>query len=92
MIKHIEGANDKHSVFLYTLSTCFWCKKTKQLLLDMGIKYSYIDVDLLEGAQQDKVMSEISAVNPQGGFPTIVIDKTKTVVGYQPEEIKEILG
>jgi glutaredoxin len=92
MIKHVEGSNDKHSVFLYTLSTCVWCKKTKQFLIDMGIKYNYIDVDLLEGAQQDKVMSEISAVNPKGGFPTIVIDKTKTIVGYQPESIKETLG
>ncbi|MDR2395226.1 MAG: glutaredoxin family protein [Endomicrobium sp.] len=91
MIKHVEGSNDKHSVFLYTLSTCVWCKKTKQFLLDKGIKYSYIDVDLLEGAQQNKVMSEISAVNPQGGFPTILIDKVKTIVGYQPEAIKEIL-
>ncbi|MDR0617897.1 MAG: glutaredoxin family protein [Endomicrobium sp.] len=92
MIKHVEGINDKHSVFLYTLSTCVWCKKTKQFLLDSGVKYSYIDVDLLEGAQQDKVMSEISAVNPKGGFPTIVIDKTKTIIGYQPESIKKTIG
>jgi glutaredoxin len=91
MIKNVEGSNDKHSVFLYTLSTCGWCKKTKQFLLDLGIKYSYIDVDLLEGVNQNKVMSEISAVNPQGGFPTILIDKVKTIVGYQPEAIKEIL-
>ncbi|MDR2616719.1 MAG: glutaredoxin family protein [Endomicrobium sp.] len=92
MIKYVEGSNDRHSVFLYTLNTCVWCKKTKQFLLDMDVKYNYIDVDLLEDAQQDKVMSEISAVNPKGGFPTIVIDKTKTIVGYQPESIKETLG
>ncbi|MDR2067186.1 MAG: glutaredoxin family protein [Endomicrobium sp.] len=92
MIKHVEGSNDRHLVFLYTLSTCVWCKKTKQFLLDMSVKYNYIDVDLLESAQQDKIMSEISAVNPKGGFPTIVIDKTKIIVGYQPESIKETLG
>jgi glutaredoxin len=91
MIKHVNGENDKKSVFLYTLSTCVWCKKTKQLLIDMGIKYDYIDVDFLVGAEQDKVMKELSNVNPQGGFPTILINKVKTIVGFQPEAIREAL-
>jgi glutaredoxin len=91
MIKHINGENDKKSVFLYTLSTCVWCKKTKQLLIDMGIKYDYIDVDLLVGAEQDNVMKELSKVNPQGGFPTVLINKVKTIVGFQPDAIKEAL-
>ncbi|MDR1103770.1 MAG: glutaredoxin family protein [Endomicrobium sp.] len=81
----------KKSVFLYTLSTCVWCKKTKQLLIDMGIKYDYIDVDLLVGSEQDKVMKEFSKVNPQGGFPTVLINKVKTIVGFQPDAIKEAL-
>jgi glutaredoxin len=92
MIKHVEGKIDKNSVFLYTLSTCVWCKKTKQLLIDLGVKYDYIDVDLLIGAEQEKIVREIAAVNPQGGFPTILINKTKTIVGYQPDAIKESLA
>jgi glutaredoxin len=92
MIKHIDGKNDKKSVFLYTLSTCVWCKKTKQFLVDMEIKYDYIDVDLLDSAGQDKIMKELCKVNPQGGFPTIVVDKTKTIVGFQPDAVKEALA
>jgi glutaredoxin len=57
----------------------------------MGIKYDYIDVDLLVGAEQDKVMKELSNVNPQGGFPTILINKVKTIVGFQPDAIREDL-
>lgn len=57
----------------------------------MGIKYDYIDVDLLVGADQDKVMKELSNVNPQGGFPTILINKVKTIVGFQPDAIREAL-
>ncbi|MDR2428069.1 MAG: hypothetical protein LBD19_03940 [Endomicrobium sp.] len=57
----------------------------------MGIKYDYIDVDFLVGADQDKVMKELSNVNPQGGFPTILINKVKTIVGFQPDAIREAL-
>ncbi len=91
-VKHVEGSNTKNSVMLYALSTCVWCRKTKQLLADLKVKYSYIDVDLLAGDEQDNVMREIEAVNPQGGFPTMVINKTKTIVGYKPEEIQETLA
>jgi glutaredoxin len=91
MIKHVDGGNDKKSMFLYTLSTCVWCKKTKQFLIDMGVKYDYIDVDLLTGTEQEKIMKDLAKVNPQGGFPTILINKEKTIVGFQPDAIKEAL-
>ncbi|MDR1474176.1 MAG: glutaredoxin family protein [Endomicrobium sp.] len=91
MIKHVDGENDKKSVFLYTLSTCVWCKKTKQFLIDINAKYDYIDVDLLVGAEQEKTMKELAKVNPQGGFPTILINKEKIIVGFQPDAIKEAL-
>jgi len=91
-VKHVDGTNSKKSVFLYALSTCVWCKKTKQLLSDLKVKYDYIDVDLLVGDEQVKIMSEIEVVNPQGGFPTMVINKTKAIVGFKPEEIQAELG
>ncbi|AKL97771.1 glutaredoxin family protein [Endomicrobium proavitum] len=91
-IHHVDGTNAKNSVFLYALSTCPWCKKTKALLNELNVKYDYIDVDLIIGAEQDKVVADIEAVNPQGGFPTLVINKTNVIVGYRPEEIKEALA
>ena len=85
--KHVAGKKSKDSVFLYALSTCPWCKKTKILLEDLSITYDYIDVDLLVGDDQNEVVAEIEAINPQGGFPTLVINKTEVIVGYKPEEI-----
>ena len=32
---------------IYTLSTCVHCKATKKLLIECGVKYEFIDVDLL---------------------------------------------
>ena len=31
-------------IFLFALSTCVWCKKTKKLLDQFGVKYDYADV------------------------------------------------
>ncbi|MBD3172715.1 glutaredoxin family protein, partial [Candidatus Bathyarchaeota archaeon] len=41
----VEGSNKEHKVFLYTLSTCGWCKKTKELLKEKDIAYEFIDLD-----------------------------------------------
>lgn len=90
--KHVDGSNKKNEVFLYALSTCVWCKKTRALLEELTIDYDYEYVDLLIDDERDKAMRAIEAVNPQGGFPTIVINKTKVIVGFKPEEIQEILG
>ena len=86
-VKHVPGKKSHKAVLLYALSTCPWCRKTKILLGDLNVSYDYIDVDLLVGDEQDKIVSEIEIINPQGGFPTLVINKTKVIVGYKPEEI-----
>ncbi|MCL1972273.1 MAG: glutaredoxin family protein [Endomicrobia bacterium] len=90
-VKHVEGSNKKHNVFLYALSTCVWCKKTRSLLEEMGACYDYEYVDLLVGEERDKVMREVEIFNPSGGFPTIVINKEQAIVGFKPEEIKAAL-
>lgn len=91
-VKHVDGSNDKNKVMLYALSTCVWCRRTKQMLDELNVKYDYIDVDMLAGEEQEKVLKDIEAVNPQGGFPTMVINSTKAIVGFKPEEIKEAFG
>lgn len=89
--KHIEG-KEKGKVIIYTLSTCIWCKKTKNLLKDLGIAYSYIDVDQLEGEDRQEVMDQMKKHNPDGGFPTMVIDDSECIVGFDKNKITEQLG
>ena len=33
-------------VSMYTLSTCPWCRKTKQFFKDKNIQFDFIDYDL----------------------------------------------
>jgi len=87
---HVEGENKGH-VVLYALSTCAWCKKTKNLLNDMGVEYYYIDTDLLKGEEQKKVIKEIEKWNPRCSFPTMVINNDTCIVGYDESKIKKVL-
>lgn len=89
-VKHVEGANKKNKVFLYALSTCVWCKRVRVLLEELGVDYEYAYVDMLTGERKETVMNEIESLNPQGGFPVMVVNKTKIITGFKPEEISEI--
>jgi glutaredoxin len=90
-INHVAGKN-KGKVMLYALSTCGWCKKTKALLSELGVEYSYTDVDLLKGEEQSAVVKEVMKYNPDCNFPTMVIDSKKCIVGFKEDEIREALG
>lgn len=90
-MKHIKGENRGH-IFLYALSTCVWCKKTKRLLNELEVDYYYIDVDLLGGEEKTKKMEELERWNPKRSFPTLVINNKKCIVGYKEEEIREAIG
>jgi glutaredoxin-like protein NrdH len=87
-MQHVEGKN-KGKVVLYALSTCGWCKKTRSLLEDLDVEYDYIYVDLLEGDERSEIVEQVKKWNSQLSFPTLVIDKEKTIVGFDEEGIKE---
>jgi glutaredoxin-like protein NrdH len=78
-------------VKLYSLSTCIHCKDTKEFLNHCGIDPDCVDVDTLDLEQRKKVLQEIRQLNPECTFPTIVVGD-KVIVGFQKDELKEILG
>jgi len=80
----------RSAVKLYTLSTCRACRATKDLLKELAVAYEFIDVDLLEGAEQDAVVETIKAVNPICAFPTVIIGDT-VIVGFKEKEIRKAL-
>ena len=89
-VVHIPGKKSRH-IMLYALSTCGWCRKTKQLLDDLGVEYNYEYVDKLQGEEREEAMRKIKAWNPSCSFPTVVLDDEKCIVGYREDEIREAL-
>lgn len=91
LMQHVDGEN-KGKIVLFALSTCGWCKKTRMLLEDVGAEYDYIYVDLLQGEERQEVIQEVEKWNPQLSFPTMVINDDETIVGFNEDRVREILG
>ena len=77
-------------VSMYTLSTCPWCRKTKQFFNQQQIPFEFVDYDLADETTQDKIMRELDAEGVKG-FPFVRIGD-QTVEGYQPERFAKLLG
>ena len=90
-LNRVSGEN-RGKVVLFALSTCVWCKKTKKLLGELGVEYSFVDVDLAEGNEKDEVVTQLVKWNPKQSFPTMVIDDKESIVGFNEEKIREVLG
>jgi glutaredoxin len=79
-------------VKLYAISTCGWCKKTKNFLNENNIEYEFEDVDLLEGEDKERAREEVGRHNPRRSYPTIIIDDEVVIVGFDADKLKEALG
>ncbi len=90
-IEHVDGEN-RGKILLYALSTCGWCRKTKEFLSKLGVEYSYIYVDLVDDSEKDKVIEDVRKCNPRNSYPTIVVNDKECIVGYNEDEIREVLG
>jgi len=78
------------SIKLYTLSTCSHCMRTKRFFQENDIAMEFVDVDLLSGAERERIMDEVRKLNPDCSFPTICINDT-VIVGFNEEKLKKAL-
>ena len=89
-MNRIDGKN-RGEITLFTLSTCIWCKKMKALLQEMAVAYQFVDVDLLEVAEKEKALEELKRFNPLCSFPSLVVNNSTCIVGFDETKIKEAL-
>lgn len=88
----VEGSKSKNKVFLYTLSTCGWCNKTKQLLNDNDVAYEYLDLDKCSREDQKTAVDELKAKKLPIAFPIILINDDVVIQGFKKDELVEALG
>jgi glutaredoxin-like protein NrdH len=88
---HITG-NNKGKVVMYGLSTCVWCKKTRQLLTDLGVDFDYVYVDLLSGNEEESAIREVKRFNPSVSFPTVIINDERAILGFNEQAIRKTLS
>jgi glutaredoxin len=80
----------KKVIKIYSLSTCGFCKRVKQLLRELKVEYEAIDIDLLEGDKKREMLLEVKRLNPDLSYPTLVIND-EVIVGFDEKKIREAL-
>ena len=88
----VDGKNDKNKVFLYTLSTCGWCKMTKQYLKENDVAYEYLDLDKSSKEEQHEAVDDLKRRNAPVAFPAIIINDKTIISGFKKDAIAEALG
>lgn len=82
--------HSKKKIFLYALSTCVWCRRTKELLTELDADFDFVFVDTLAGKEKEQTVAEMAKLNPSGSFPTLIINGN-VIVGFQELKIRELL-
>jgi glutaredoxin-like protein NrdH len=87
----VSGQKKQQKVILYALSTCAWCRMTKQFLKDNDVEYEYIDVDLCEEEDKQKIREHIQSKGGPLSYPTIIVDDNVIITGFRTDKIREAL-
>jgi glutaredoxin-like protein NrdH len=88
----VPGKKNEHKVVVYALSTCVWCKMTKQFLKDNEIEFEFINVDLCEPEEKEQVRQQIQSKGGSLNYPTTIVDDKKLIAGFRKDQLKEALG
>lgn len=77
-------------IFMYTLSTCPFCRKTKKYFRDRNISFDFIDYDLADEKEQERIATDMMKYTDHIAFPFVRIGET-VVMGYNPERYELLL-
>jgi glutaredoxin len=79
------------TVRMFTLSTCGHCRAAKRFMEENAISFEFTDVDLLAGEERKKALDELTELNPNRSFPTILIDDA-VIVGFSETKLRKAFG
>ena len=88
----VSGKKNNHKVTIYALSTCVWCKMTKQYLNDNGVEYQFVEVDLLDDNDKTRVHTDIISKGGVLSYPTTIVDDKTVITGFRKDLLKEALN
>ncbi len=77
-------------VRVYGLTTCPSCKRVKKYLEEQGVQFEYIEVDALDSGEQWLKTKELKQYNPQGTYPTVIVEDV--ILGLDEAGLKKALN
>jgi glutaredoxin len=64
---------------------------TKQFLKDNGVAFEYVDVDLCDKADREKVHNDIKNRGGDLTYPTMIVDDKSLINGFLKDKMKKAL-
>jgi glutaredoxin len=81
--KRARGRQQDVDIFLFSISTCVWCKLGKSWLKDRGYRYTYLDIDQLPVDEKNGIREELKGlVGETASFPFFVLDGERWHSGF----------
>ncbi len=78
-----QGTRNDHSIMVYALSTCGFCKRALAFLDTNNFSYRYLYVDLIPVDVKNTIKQELKERFKENvAFPFAVIDDKKYLVGF----------
>ena len=82
-----EGTNSNHSLTVYALSTCGFCKRGLAFLQDKSYAHRFVYVDLLPPELKTELKEELKQKYQKPLlFPFIVVDDKETYAGFDQDK------
>jgi glutaredoxin-like protein NrdH len=89
----VPGEREPHTLTVYALSTCAFCKRAMSFLKENGLSYRYVYLDQLDFALKREVKQELkSKFENLPVFPVLVVDDEEAMSGFTEEKWSERLG
>lgn len=79
------------NVKLYGLLSCAHCKEARGFLMDRGVPFECVYVDMLLGEERNDAMRELRRLNPEVTFPTLLIGE-RIITGFKRDQIEQALA
>jgi ferredoxin-thioredoxin reductase catalytic subunit len=64
----------------------------KELLSENGVKYHYIDLDLVDEEEREGTVEFLDSIYPKWGFPCLLAHEKVLILGYREGDIRKTLG
>lgn len=79
------------NTFIYALSTCNHCKKTRAFLDEHNIPYTIIYIDTYPKPIYKILLDKLKIYNPRGSYPTIRLATGQIITGFRENALREAL-
>mgnify|MGYP000934658166 CR=1 FL=1 len=90
---NVEGDSTGHSITVYALSTCGFCRRAISYLRDRKLAFRYVNIDQLEPEIKAELRAELRERHQRSLiFPFLVVDGDKSTTGFVKEKWDELLA